>query len=62
MFKKLTVNQIEEIIKNEKRGLTIQFKNCSKKQYDNYIEQIEEFKKDRFNIIYNPFIAIPDNF
>ena len=61
-MKQLTVNQIEEIINNEQKGLTTQFKNCSKKQYENYIEQIEQFKKDRMSVIYNPFIAIPDNF
>ena len=46
----LTLKEIKEIIKKDSLGLTVQFLNhlevCSLKQYNSYVKQIEEYKKN----------------
>lgn len=45
-MKKLNLKEIKEIINNEKKGLTVQFKNSSLKEYNSHIKQIENYKKE----------------
>jgi len=46
----LTLKEIKEIIKKDSLGFTVQFLNhlevCSLKQYNSYVKQIEEYKKN----------------
>ena len=37
---KLTERQLKEIVKNMDKGLTVQFTGSTKKQYENYCNQI----------------------
>ena len=45
-MKKLNLKEIKEIINNEKKGLTVQVINSSLKEYNSYIKQIENYKKE----------------
>ena len=42
----LTLKEIKEIIKKDSLGFTVQFGVCSLKQYNSYVKQIEEYKKN----------------
>ena len=42
----LTLNEIKEIIKKDSLGVTVQFGVGSLKQYNSYVKQIEEYKKN----------------
>ena len=37
---KLTERQLKEVVKNMDKGLTVQFTGSTKKQYENYCNQI----------------------